>query len=290
MSGLFPFLSGYVFPSIIFFIMMAMGLTLGLEDFRAIMKSPKAALVGFGAQMLVLPLLAFGFVFLLPVSPEMAVGLVALAASPGGVTSNAISLAVRADIALAVSLTALSTLFVAFTLPLWTGFAIRQFLGGEASISMPVGETMVTLGLLTILPVILGMLARARWPKLTDRIAPYGRRFSVLGIVFMCATTTGFNWQYLSDPAILAEAFGVSAALMFCSTAAAYVLSRAARLSEKQLLTVIIEVGVQNLAVAILAAVTIVHSPAMARLPLAYGLLMITLPWLFVRWVRRRAG
>ena len=288
MADLFPFLSGTVFPLIIFVIMFGMGLALGVADFRAILSSPRAVLVGLSSQMLLLPLIAISLSVALPIGPEVAVGLIILAASPGGVTSNAITLAARADVALAVSLTALSTLLVAFTLPLWTSFALDYFLGELQRVDMPLGEMAVTLGALTILPVALGMAVRACRPGFASRGVDTMRWLSVLLILFMCLSTTGFNWRHLADWHVLLESFGVCLTLMLLAMAGAYTLARLARLPAVQVLTIVIEVGVHNLAIALLASVTIVESPAMARLPLAYGLLMITVPWFFIRWERRR--
>jgi len=289
-AEIFPFLSQTVFPTIIFVIMFGMGLALGLSDFRAILSSPRAVLVGLSAQMLLLPLIAIILAFVLPVGPEVAVGLIILAASPGGVTSNAITLAVRADVALAVSLTALSTLLVAVTLPLWTSFALHQFMGDMRAVAMPVGQTAMTLGLLTLLPVMLGMAVRGLAPALAARGVEIGRRLSVLLILFMCLTTTGFNWHHLAGWRVLVESFGVCLALMLLAMIASSMLARAARLAPLQRLTIVIEVGVHNLAIALLASVTLIDMPAIARLPLAYGLLMISIPWLFVRWERRRGA
>ncbi|RJF96404.1 bile acid:sodium symporter family protein [Sphingomonas cavernae] len=288
MAGIFPFLSQTVFPIIIFAIMFGMGLALGADDFRAILARPRAVIVGLSAQMLLLPLIALGLAFALPIAPEVAVGLIILAASPGGVTSNAITLAARADVALAVSLTALSTLFVAFTLPLWTHFALDQFLGSTREVGMPLGQTAITLGALTILPVALGMGVRARWPEMAARGVEAARPISVLGIVFMCLSTTAFNWHHLAGWRVFGESFGICLALMLLAMMGAWLLATIARLPAIQTLTIVIEVGVHNLAIALLASVTLVEMPAIARLPLAYGLLMISVPWLYIRWERRR--
>ncbi len=290
MADIFPFLSQTIFPLIIFVIMFGMGLALGLADFRAILSSPRAVLVGLSAQMLLLPLIAIGLAFVLPIGPEVAVGLIILAASPGGVTSNAITLAARADVALAVSLTALSTLLVAITLPLWIGFALHRFMGDMRTVDMPMGQTAMTLGLLTIVPVVLGMMVRAVAPALASRGVEIGRRLSVVLILFMCLTTTGFNWHHLAGWRVLLESFGVCLALMLLAMVASHALARAARLGPLQRLTIVIEVGVHNLAIALIASVTLIDMPAIARLPLAYGLLMITIPWLFIRWERARQG
>jgi len=287
-ADVFPFLSQTIFPAIIFVIMFGMGLALGLADFRAILSAPRAVLVGLSAQMLLLPLIAIGLAFALPIGPEVAVGLIILAASPGGVTSNAITLAARADVALAVSLTALSTLLVAVTLPLWASFALHQFLGDARAVAMPVGQTAATLGLLTILPVMLGMAVRAVAPAIAARGVEIGRRLSVVLILFMCLTTTGFNWHHLAGWGIFLESFGICLALMLLAMGASYALARMARLGSLQVLTIVIEVGVHNLAIALLASVTLVDMPGIARLPLVYGLLMISIPWLFIRWERRR--
>lgn len=285
---IFSFLSSTVFPAIIFLIMLVMGLALGRADFASILRAPKAVLVGLTGQIVLLPLIALALAWTLPIGPEAAVGLVILAASPGGVTSNAITLAARADVALAVSLTALSTLLVAATLPFWASFAVAEFMGGRAGPAMAPVDSAVTLGLLTVLPVGLGMAARAAWPGFAARAVALGRYVSVALIVFMCVSTTLFNWRYLAGWNVIAESFGLCLALMLLAMSAAYAMARLARLPSVQVLTIVIEVGVHNLAIALLASVSLVEMPSIARLPLAYGLLMISIPWLFIRWERRR--
>jgi bile acid:Na+ symporter, BASS family len=284
----FHFLSSTVFPVIIFLIMLVMGLALSRADFAAIVRSPKAVLVGLAGQILLLPLIALALASVLPVAPEAAVGLIVLAASPGGVTSNAITLAARADVALAVSLTALSTLLVAVTLPFWSSFALAEFMGGRSGLAMSPVDSAITLGLLTVLPVGLGMALRAVWPGFAVRAVAIGRYVSVALIIFMCVTTTLFNWRYLAGWSVIVESFGLCLALMLLAMGAAYAMARVARLPSVQVLTIVIEVGVHNLAIALLASVSLVELPSIARLPLAYGLLMISIPWLFIRWERRR--
>lgn len=287
---MFTLLTQYGFPAIVFVIMLGMGLALEIRSFATLLSEPRAVLLGLAAQMLLLPAVAVGLAMALPLDPTVAVGLIILAACPGGVTSNAISLAARADIALSVSLTAISSLLVAVTLPLWAIFATTMFLGEGRSINLPFLQTATTLASLTLLPVILGMVIRRFSPGLALPLVEKFRFIAVALILFMCLATVGFNFQHLRGWAVFGESLAACLALMGVTMTAGYVLARQAALAVAQRLSIVIEVGVQNNAVALLAAITLLGDPAIARLPLVYGLLMISLPWVFIAWERRRAG
>jgi BASS family bile acid:Na+ symporter len=286
--AVFGVIAQYLFPAIVFTIMFGMGLSLVGRDFGRIAASPRAVVVGLTIQLLIVPLVAVGLGHLLPFGPDVAVGLVLLAACPGGATSNAISLAAKADVALAVVLTAASSLFVAFTLPLWTVFATEHFLNEAKSFHLPVGETMTHLLLLTVLPSGLGMIVRRLAPTLATGALPTFRWLAMALIGLMCLLTTVFNGRYLADPKVLLESFVGCLALMTLAMGAGALLSRLAGLDVTQTMTIVIEVGVHNLAIGLLIAVTVLGDPAITRLPLVYGLLMLILPWLFIAGFKRR--
>lgn len=286
--ALFGLLATYLFPTIVFAIMFGMGLSLQGRDFARVAAAPRAVFAGLTIQLLLVPLVAIGLGHLLPFGPEVAVGLVLLAACPGGATSNAISLAARADVALAVVLTAASSLFVALTLPLWTAFATDHFLHEAKSFHVPVGETMTHLLLLTVLPAGLGMVVRRLAPSLAVRALPTFRWLALVLIGLMCLLTTVFNAHYLADPRVLAESAIACFALISLAMAVGAVTARLARLDVAQTMTIVIEVGVHNLAIGLLIAVTVIGDPAITRLPLIYGLLMLVMPWLAIAWLKRR--
>lgn len=284
----FGFFTGFAFPVTVFIIMVGMGLALTGADFRLLGRAPRAVLVGLSAQLILLPLLALALASLLPVDPLVKAGLMLMAAAPGGVTSNAITLAARADVALAVALTALSSLLVCITLPFWSGLALDLFLARDGQMRLSPLEAGLSLAMATVLPVMIGMAVRRFRPTLALAVLARFRVVAVGLILFMCLTTTFYNLHHFTDLTVVMENVGAAAALMLTAMVGATFYARFWRLGVQQRLTITIEVGVHNIAVALLAAFTLLGDPTVARLPLAYGLLMIIMPWFFVVAARRR--
>ena len=156
----------WVVPITMFTLMFAMGLTLSKADFRRIFKSPKPVLIGLGLNLLILPVIGYLLAIGFDLSLMLAVGLVAVAATPGGTTSNMIVHMGKGDTALSITLTALATITTLITLPLWVNFVIQNLGGGVTEIEMPIMKTAVQLGLFTVLPLVLGMIAREKLPRL----------------------------------------------------------------------------------------------------------------------------
>ena len=284
----FQFLTQYVFPAIIFTIMFGMGLALRTDDFRPVLLQPKAALLGLAGQMVLLPLWGLLITRLLPVPAEIAVGLMLLAASPGGVTSNAISFAARADIALSICLTAVSSILVSFTLPLWAAYAISTYMDYDAELSLPIGKSILQLALLTILPMATGMITRHYAGERAVGPVEFFRKFSIVLICFLALSTVWFNLDYFSSLADFLTVTMLCVLFMVTIMCIAYITSVYFRLSARQGVTIVIETGVQNLAITLLVVMTLLQRPEIGRLPLVYGMLMITVPWFFVAYFKRQ--
>lgn len=150
-----------------FALMFGMGLTLVAGDFKRIAKAPAATLVGTLLQLVLMPIFGIALAKMFALPPLLAAGLVVLAALPGGMFSNIYVHLAKGNTALSVTLTATATLVTLFTLPLWIRVALT--LGDSADtaapLDMPVLETAAQLGLLTVVPVALGMATRHRWPE-----------------------------------------------------------------------------------------------------------------------------
>ncbi len=153
-----------VIPITMFFLMFGMGLTLSVKDFQLLMVYPKAALIGFIVQLLIMPLIGLGLAHLFNLPIMLAVGLISASACPGGTTSNIVVHMGKGDTALSITLTAVATLATLFTLPFWVNYALKSFGGTETIVQMPILKTAFQLGLFTVLPVIIGMIVRKRWP------------------------------------------------------------------------------------------------------------------------------
>jgi len=160
-------------PTLTLFVMMcAMGMTLAPRDFARVFAQPRAFVLGAAGQLLLLPAVAIAIAAALGLSHELAVGLMLIAACPGGITSNTLAWLARGDTALSISLTALSSLLAFATVPLVLGFGLRVLGESAGAVSVPLLETAVTLAGTTALPVVLGMAFGSRYPDAAVRWAP----------------------------------------------------------------------------------------------------------------------
>src|SRR5690606_38362929 len=148
-------------------IMLGLGLSLTLADFARVLKQPKAVIIALLCQLVVLPAICFGLVLLFQLPPVLAVGMMMLAASPGGTTANLYSHLFRGDIALNISLTAVNSVIAVITLPLITNFAIMYFNPFDDRLGLQWSKTLEVFAIV-LLPVALGMLVRHFWPKFAN--------------------------------------------------------------------------------------------------------------------------
>ncbi len=269
--------SGYVVavPLILFAIMTSMGMELVPADFRRVVELPRAALVGLAGQMLLLPTVGLAFAHWPGFPPEIAVGVVIITACPGGATSNVFSYLARANVALSLTLTSLSSVLCFATIPLWINLGVGLFGGGmEAGASplqLPIGRTAAQLFFVTLLPVSIGMAVRARWPEASERWRVPLRRGMALLMVVSVLIILASEWegvvQNLESSAVAALVL-VSAML-----ALAWAIARASRLGDRDAFTISIEVGLQNGALATAIVVSLLRRPELIVFPGAYAVL-----------------
>lgn len=258
-------------PAALAFIMLGMGMSLTLSDFKRVFVSPKAKLVGLFCQLLALPALAFGIALALRLPGDLAVGLMLVAACPGGPTSNIISHLSRGDTALSVSLTAVSSMVTVFSIPLIVGVSIRHFLGETATLVLPFWKTVSQLLVVTILPVVLGMWVNALRPALCRRMAsPFNAisiAFLVLVIVVAVARENELGRQFLlAGPAAVM--------LNLASMVLGFAVAAWFGLALPQRITISIEVGIQNGTLALAIALAMLESPRIAMPAVVYSLIM----------------
>lgn len=277
-------------PLAIAIIMCGIGLTLRGEDFRRIAREPRPVAVGLLGHYLLLPLLGFATAWLVAGADagavEFAVGFVLVAACPSGSSSNALTYLARGNVALAVTLTVISALVTFLSVPLLVELALRWF-GGEArSIRLPFAQTVLHLAALVLAPVLAGMALRRFAPGFALRAEPWVSRFALglllLLIVAICITQREVLARSLGELGPAALAMGAAA------IGGGFLLGRVARLSLRDSITVGMEVGVQNSTLAIVIALTLLNSPAIAVPAAIYGLLMY-LPAFAAAWLGRRA-
>ena len=274
-----------VVPLALIVVMAGLGLTLTPADFKRVIVFPKAAAVGLAAQLIGLPLTAFALGYLLAPSPAIAVGAVILAACPSGVTSNAYSFAARADVALCVTLSAVTSIITVFTIPLLTYLALQVFYEQGQIPALPIGQMLRTLVTVTILPVAGGMIVRAIAPGVASRaLEPLRRVVMVLLIVVLSAAALS-SYGVIRDNLATAGLLVVSMNLF--TMALGYGVARLARLPAAQAVTITYEVGIQNLALAMLITLTILRSPDLAVAALLYAVVMPATALAFLPVARR---
>lgn len=253
-------------------IMFTVGLRLTVDDFIRLTAQPRAMLVGLGSQLVLLPLLALLILAVVPMRPEFAVGLMVLAASPGGITSNLLTLLAGGDVALAVSITAVTNSVSVLTLPLVTGAATALFLGNGASVSIPLLPTLGGVFVTTGLPLAAAMLLRAHRPALADRLDGGLRRVAV---AIFAAIVLGAFWS--QAPQMIehgAEAGPAVLALNAGSMALAYLWARLMRLDDRRATAIVLECGLQNAAMAITVCAVLLGNAAMVVPAILYALVM----------------
>src|SRR5688572_29317327 len=209
--------------------MAGLGLHLTLADFRRVLATPRAVLVALVVQALLLPPLAFGLCRAFALPGELALGLMLLAASPGGVTANLFSHLARGDVALNITLTAVNSVLSVLTLPLIVKVSMAHFMGEERQLPLQLGKTLQVFAVVLV-PVAIGMLVRARAAGLADRLA---RPVKILSAVFLVLVVVA---SIIKERALLLEHAGQIglAALAFNVTSmlVGYLVPRLARLDD----------------------------------------------------------
>ncbi len=272
-------------PALLAFIMIGMGTTLTPEDFGRVLRQPRAALVALFGQLLVLPLLGFALASTLDLSPTAQIGLILVACCPGGTMSNLICHLARGNVALSISLTAFSSVITLVSIPLIMGAAIAYFGGQDHDLTMPVKQTMLTLFGIVLVPVMIGMIVRGHAPNLAERSEKF---FSVSGLLLMIALVIGVSISERETlPAALVEIGPGVLALNLLAVTVGLTLARMFRLGRRESVTLAIEVGIQNSSLAILIALSVIQSAALAVPAGVYGLLMYGSAGLIIFWSRR---
>jgi BASS family bile acid:Na+ symporter len=279
------FLNTRVVPLALILVMAGMGLSLTPADFRRVIFYPKAAAVGLTTELIGPPLLAFALGYLLAPSPSIAVGAVIVTACASGVTSNAYSFAARADVALCVTLSAFASIITVFTVPVLTYAALQFFFEQGQMPALPVGQMLRTLATVTLVPVVGGMLVRAIWPGFADRALEPIRRMVLVLLVVVLSSAALSSYNVIRDN--LASAGLLVVLMNLLTMAMGYSVARLARLPAAQAVTIVYEVGVQNLALALLITLTILRSPDLAVPALLYAVVMPAVALAFLPVARR---
>ncbi|MGB1800475.1 MAG: bile acid:sodium symporter family protein [Gammaproteobacteria bacterium] len=227
-------------------IMFSMGITLTLDDFKRVFKQPRLILLGVSLQYILMPLIAWGLAKVLSLPVAMAAGLILLGACPGGTASNVICYLARANVALSISLTAVSTLLAIILTPLITLLYVDQ------SLVVEVANMMKSLLFIVILPVLSGVIINTCFNKRIEKIKPILPVFSVLFIVFIIAVIVAKNNSKLPELGWLL--FCAVVLHNFLGLMIGYVIPRFIGYDKMTCKTLAIEVGMQNSGLAVVLA------------------------------------
>ncbi len=270
------------------FIMLSMGMMLKTTDFKLVSKHPKAFFIGLFAQMILMPLLALLLLQIFELPPLLAVGLLILSFSPGGTTSNLFSYMAKGDVALSIALTTAASFITPFSIPFLTELAISMQMGENQDIVIPIGLTMKRLFIVTLLPVFIGMLWQIFKPALANKVQPLIHRISVvlfLTVIFaMIISQWGNMPNFLNQVGIIVTIMIVMAMLI------GYYSAKLTGLSQQQVKTLSIEVGMQNGGMALIVTQGVLNNPTMSIVPVIYGLLMLIPVLIFVKISRHETS
>ena len=282
------FLTAVFLPLALFIIMLGMGLGLKLDDFKRIFVEPKAVILGLIAQLIVLPVVGFLLALIFSLKPELAVGLMILAACPGGPTSNMVTYIARGNVALSITLTAISSLITVFTIPLVVNQAMQFFMGEGVALQLPFLKTVLQIAVITLIPVTLGMLLHYYTPRFAANVEKWVKWISLF---FLALIIVGLLLKERANvPGFFLQVGWVTLALNISTMILGYAIASLAKLDKFSARAITFEVGIQNgtLAIAIASAPTFLNNPTMAIPAAIYSLLMFGTGGAFAWWTQRQ--
>jgi BASS family bile acid:Na+ symporter len=283
-----PDIIGTLLPLALAFIMFAVGVTLVPSDFTRLLREPRAVIAGLIGQLLLLPLFAWGLAVAWALPPEMAVGLVILGACPGGASSALVTHLARGTAALSVTLTAITSVVALASMPIVVQVALRAFLGDASEIEFSIMRLVRGVFVITTVPVAAGMLLRAWRPALVDRLqAALGRVATTLFVLIVVATFVSQREALLANlSSVGPAAASLNVAIMLTGVA----LGFAFRLDRRDAIAIASECGLQNAALGIFVATSVLGAATLAVPSVVYALLMnvgaFGLIFVARRWVR----
>lgn len=264
-------------------IMFGLGLSLTLGDFRRLLGHPKAVVLALVLQALVLPAICYGLIVGLGVAPIYAVGLMLLAASPGGVSANLFSHLFGGNVAMNISLTAINTLLSIVTLPLIANFAIATFAKSGQVVPMQTGKVIEVIGIVLV-PVAIGMVVKRLAPGFAARMDTPMKRFSMVVLAALAVIAIAKEWTALTES--FASIGLAVVAFNAISLGMGYYVPRMMGLDKPNAIAIGYEIGIHNSTLAIFVALSVlgdfrlmlpaaIYSVSMYVLATAFGFLVL---------------
>jgi BASS family bile acid:Na+ symporter len=266
-------------------VMLGLGLGLTVADFKRVVVFPKAVLVALVCQVLLLPLACYGLVLAFDLPPVLAVGMMLLAASPGGTTANLYSHLFGGNVALNVTLTAVNSVLAVFTLPIVVNLSLERFMSGTGQIGLQFDKVLQVFAIVLI-PVAVGMLIRSKWQAFAERMQRPVRILSVIVLVIVIAGTIINEREnvatYFADAGLVALVFNL------ISLTVGYLAPRLAKVGKAESVAAAMEIGIHNGTLAIVIATTLLNSTEIAVPAAVYSIIMFFTAAAFGYLVRSR--
>lgn len=281
-------LTAVILPLALFAIMLGMGLGLTIQDFQRIFVYPKGVAIGLLAQLVMLPCVGIILASVFPLSPELAVGVAIIAACPGGPTSNLVTYLGRGNVALSITLTAISSLITVFTIPLVVNVSMQRFLGATTDLQLPFSTTVLQIAVITFIPVTLGMAMRRYAPKVAASVESWVKWLSLF---FLALIIVGLLIKERANVVgFFLQVGWVTFALLIITMALGYGIAKLAKIDDPSATAITVEVGIQNgtLAIAVASAPTFLNNPTMAIPAAIYSLLMFVGCGVFAWWSQKQ--
>ncbi|MQA63163.1 MAG: bile acid:sodium symporter family protein [Actinophytocola sp.] len=258
-------------PIALAIIMFGLGLALTTQDFVRVARWPKAALLALACQLFILPAVCFGLVVLFDLPATLAVGMMLLAAAPGGTTANLFSFLAGGDVALNVTLTAINTVLAVVTIPVVVNLSALYFAGESSDLRLPPGEV-IPIVAIVLVPIAIGMIVRSRFHDFAERMQRPVKIGSALVLALVVIAALVDQWDVFTENVLRLG----SLSLILCTAmlAVGYYVPRLAKVSYRQSIASAMEVGVQNATLAITVALSLMQQFEVGVSPAIYGVMM----------------
>jgi BASS family bile acid:Na+ symporter len=277
-------------PLALALVMFGLGLTLTVDDFARVLRYPKAAVVALVCQMVVLPAICLGLVYLFRLEGALAVGVMLLVASPGGPSANLFSHIAGGNVALNITLTAINSILAVFTLPLVVTLAFTLFMDDDATIGLR-PDKFIQVFAIVLVPVALGMWVHRRFTAWAERMRKNVKIVSAVVLLLVVVAAVGREFDTLTEN--IGKLATLSLLLSTLSFVIGYTVPRVFQVRTDQAIASAMEIGIHNGALAIAVASSVLHNPQMAVPPAVYGVLMnvpaVIAAYLLARQVRKDA-
>lgn len=272
-------------PSALALIMFSLGVTLSRDDFRRFLQSPKAVLTGLFVQIVLIPCFAYFLTRIFNLDPELSVGLMLLAASPGGVSANLFSHFSGGDVALNITLTAINSVLAAFTIPAIVYLSLNHFMRQNQFIGFQFGK-MIEVFLIVLIPVLIGMVVNEKFPKFKDRIE---KPFNVFAIAFLILVViVAIKKEYTLISQSFVEIGLLTLIFNLGSLGLGYGAGKILKLTEAQAIGIGFEIGIHNVTLGLFLAYSILGNTRFAIPGACYAVMMYIVAGIVTLLLRTR--